>query len=471
MASPTIFLVNQVSRRGHLDLYARLYSAVLLRLGYRVVLIEEQDSGVGSWLAEDARGASFVSLTREGVRKDVALLARLNRPEPSVTDLGADLLLGTWRRLKGRLIGGVARRWRRLSARAGMPSADEAPYLGGFDFAHLVDEILLAQALLGCAPDLVFFLYLDMMNENGDGMRYLEERLAAPWAGILFHPRYMGSKGARAEYYFRCRNFRGAAFLNSAHLPIYRRLFPRRTFCEVPDVTDSVLPAEPSELARRLRMRAGGRHIVLLVGTIGMHKCVLELLELIRVSDPTRFFFAVVGAVNWDTFGSHQEKLREFFAAPPENFFVHEGYLPQEADINSVIAASDVIYSVYRDFYNSANILTKASFFEKPIIVSDEYLMGERVKHYRTGLAVPPGDIAAAHAALEQLSGRPTSDFGFAEYSRDHSIQALEDVLAKTVPMWLGAEAALCQPTGEDGSASARRDEPILAAGGDRYGP
>ena len=35
----SIFLVNPISGRGHLDSYARLYARALLELGYRVVLV------------------------------------------------------------------------------------------------------------------------------------------------------------------------------------------------------------------------------------------------------------------------------------------------------------------------------------------------------------------------------------------------------------------------------------------------
>src|ERR1700722_3275363 len=51
----TIFLVNQISKHGHLDLYARLYSLCLLNLGYRVVLIAQEESGISEWIAANCR--------------------------------------------------------------------------------------------------------------------------------------------------------------------------------------------------------------------------------------------------------------------------------------------------------------------------------------------------------------------------------------------------------------------------------
>src|SRR5262249_35094209 len=47
---PVIVLVNQISQHGHLDMYARLYSACLLELGYRVVLIAQTENRIVEWL-------------------------------------------------------------------------------------------------------------------------------------------------------------------------------------------------------------------------------------------------------------------------------------------------------------------------------------------------------------------------------------------------------------------------------------
>src|SRR3954454_11560971 len=50
----SIFLVNPISSRGHLDAYARLYSRALLELGYRVVLVAEADAGTPDYLRRNA---------------------------------------------------------------------------------------------------------------------------------------------------------------------------------------------------------------------------------------------------------------------------------------------------------------------------------------------------------------------------------------------------------------------------------
>jgi hypothetical protein len=79
--------------------------------------------------------------------------------------------------------------------------------------------------------------------------------------------------------------------------------------------------------------------------------------------------------------------------------YIHADYLPDETSFNAILAGADIIFAVYRDFYRSSNMLSKAAYFEKPILVSSGCLMGERVARYGIGLAV------ASNSASEILAG------------------------------------------------------------------
>ncbi len=61
-----------------------------------------------------------------------------------------------------------------------------------------------------------------------------------------------------------------------------------------------------------------------------------------------------------------------------------------------MIDAADVVFCAFDDFPFSSNTLTKAAVFEKPVVVSEGYLMAERVRSYRTGEVVPQGNAEAA---------------------------------------------------------------------------
>jgi hypothetical protein len=71
----------------------------------------------------------------------------------------------------------------------------------------------------------------------------------------------------------------------------------------------------------------------------------------------------------------------------------------------------------------------KAAYFEKPILVSDGFLMGGRVRLYGIGLSVPQGDVHAMLNGLEQLSANPVQKEKFAAYRAAFSEQTVGESL------------------------------------------
>jgi hypothetical protein len=467
---PTIVLVNQISRHGHLDLYARLYSACLLGMGYRVVLLAEHESGVAEWLGSQCSDyvSDFTCLTRSAVRAmasaaamgadasvptgvlaatvgNRSLFASIRRVYAAEGMTGVALRLAFyWRRLRSHVISRLVRLVGRTSklaellGRTILRSGGRGSF--GVSFIGVVDEIVAAERLLGVRPELVLFLYLDMMSEGGEGCRYVEKHLGVPWAGILFHPRCTGdTRDTAPERYFHSSNCRGAAFLNSHGASTYSRIFPSHSFGVVPDVTDAATSPQVPEFVRQMLARAAGRTIVLQLGSISPHKNITQLFEVIASADSQQYFFAIVGEVFWESHGGREKELRRFFSAPPENCLARVEYLEDERELNSIISVVDILYAVYVDFRGSSNTLTKAAIFEKPVIVSDEHVMGERVRRFNIGDSVKNGDVADIVRGLDEVRRRPRSEFGFASYRREHSTERLRDNLGKLLPRWASA--------------------------------
>jgi glycosyltransferase involved in cell wall biosynthesis len=82
---------------------------------------------------------------------------------------------------------------------------------------------------------------------------------------------------------------------------------------------------------------------------------------------------------------------------------MHLEPIPDDAAFNGILQASDVVFAGYHDFPHSSNIMGKAAEFRKPIIVSDGYLMAERVRRYGSGEVVPQKNPAALTAALHRI--------------------------------------------------------------------
>lgn len=439
MATPenpaTVFLINQYSGHGHLDTYARLYSASFLALGYRIVLIAEKEAGIGNYLA--ARGGDM--------SKSFAFLARSELHEPAATSRRQ--IRAVWQqeglaalslRIGRKIVSSVLNRVEGSAIVPAVLAKRLRAWAAAVPFTTIVDEVRIASRRLQHPPDLVFFLYLDMMSESAIDCRALTRKLEAPWGGILFHPRARGGDvDSHIERYFLCPNAKGALLLNPHLVEPYGRALPRLTFHAAPDVTESAtLAADSSPLLRELAARARGRTIVLQFGTLSPHKRIEDLIEVIRRADPDRYLFAIIGEIFWDAYGGDRS-LQAFLDHPPEHAFVRLGFIAEEGELNALIAASDILYAVYADFPDSSNNLTKAAIFEKPLIVADDHLMGERVRQYRLGAAVKARDPTSILAGLEALHGRPKSDFGFAAFRDDHSETALRATLTAAMTSWL----------------------------------
>jgi hypothetical protein len=106
--------------------------------------------------------------------------------------------------------------------------------------------------------------------------------------------------------------------------------------------------------------------------------------------------------------------------------------------MNAVIAESDVVFAAYKDFPNSSNVLTKAAFFHRPIVVSDGYLMAERVRRHNLGEVVPEGNLDSLVSAVTRMTApgyykNLCTNARWDEYAADHSLTRLRAVMRDLV--------------------------------------
>jgi hypothetical protein len=462
----SILLVNPISGRGHLDAYARLYSRALVELGHRVVLLAEADGDTTGYLARSnpalAPSFSFVSFEHARHRSARGGMNFIRRAQLVWQEEGVLGLLARCVRVPLRALSSVipetvryqinrfgraiARRLlrTRLARAIGLPLYSDAGRILFQTLLGYVDKTLTMPGHQ--ASDLVFFLYLDLMAERKRNTAVLDRPGARPWIGMLFHPRLAHERNAQIEGYFESKNARGGVFLVPSAIPAYATTAPHLHFALAPDVADLELPAEPSILASDMRKQAGERTIVLQIGSITAHKGIPTLLDVIAAADPSRFFFALIGEIFWDTFAEQKDRIRSFYARPPENVFLSQHYIKNERDYNSVIAASDLIYAVYQGFGSSSNSLTKAAGFRRPILVSENSLMGDRVLRFKIGSTAPEGDASTILEKLDWLAAQPKDKFGFRAFDEEQSLEALKRVLADTLPSWLADAPSSIKP-------------------------
>ena len=205
---------------------------------------------------------------------------------------------------------------------------------------------------------------------------------------------------------------------------------------ELMDVRPATTPNDRN-LGEQLKRFAAGRPIVGLFGYLQKSKGIMTFLEAARLPGAADVCFAVGGGVEWPR-GDGEAALIQAAVAECPNVWSHLARIPSELSLNHLLSSCDVIAASYVDFPHSSGIQSKAAAFGKPIIVSDGYLMAERVRHFRMGEIVPQEDAGAFLDAVLRITGTAGGWAGqqnplWREYGSEHSFERMKSSLAELV--------------------------------------
>ena len=294
--------------------------------------------------------------------------------------------------------------------------------------------------------DLVFFacIYDYHFEYFSDVARFFR----FPVSGLYLHCRSIRMPGSPVpqngflpclEEFWGHEPFRSLAVLDEGAKADVKKLGGGRPVIWMPDVATVDLPTrDGAGIAVKLSRYSLGEPIVLLTGQIQPTKGTELFCEVAERFEGEKVCFGIIGDVIWSLFTAGlQEELR-CISERSSNTFTHFARIPDEADINACIAESDVIFAAYQSFPNSSNILSKAAQFHKPVIVSDGYLMAERVRKFRLGIVIPEGDADAGEKAVRELSGDTGSwihenNPDWEGYLAEHSEKRLSEAFAELV--------------------------------------
>lgn len=282
---------------------------------------------------------------------------------------------------------------------------------------------------LGIEPDLIFHTYLD--NVNFSAVNALDYSMAPrkKWAGLRFSP-------SESDNVFYSVNSKvaGVLFLDEGWKKYFDERVRNMIFGTLPDITSNSLPLIQSSCAAEVLNKANGRKIIFLGGMIGWQKNIQKWFEVIKLSDPKKYFFLQVGEIATGKMSSRD--LLEFYSAmyaSVENLIIIPKFLEDESAFNELISVSDILFAVYRNFHDSSNMLTKASEFSKPIIVSNRYLMGKRIREYGIGVCVDEDDSKEIAAAIGSLPDASEFTKNFERYKCDFSMFKFKKTLTTFV--------------------------------------
>lgn len=439
-----IVLYNPISNEGHLDSWHVLFIEAFLRADWVVI----------AWTA-DRKGLQD-KLEKKGLLGHQALTlfgtdAQADQPEQTQHALRQSLKKHTrlpsgFLRIKlGRVFRLIQAMWQSPEQRAQRLLA--LKYIDPKSFCADINSIL---AQTNAHVSAIFNMYIDAYVPVSSAWQQFGFSAPIPWMSLCITPADIANpSGSQAQDihpslpYYAMSDYRGTCLLEEALLEPYQARWPNKQFAYLPDVTETGLPAHPTALATEIKKLAAGRKIVFMGGSIGKQKNIARWLELIQQADSLKWYFVQCGRINKNNLTTADANaLAVIQSCSPNNMYMYTDYIADELAFNEIISVADFIFAVYTKFYRSSNMLSKAAYFEKPILVANQCLMGDRVTKYGIGLAVPADDTQAIHQGLIDLAELQNLCAGFSVYRQDFN----QDVLQKRLICFV--EGCLPQATG-----------------------
>jgi glycosyltransferase involved in cell wall biosynthesis len=297
----------------------------------------------------------------------------------------------------------------------------------------------------GSKVDAIF--YACIYDFDFDWFHCAQPFLQLPWSGLYLHALSFRMPGQpnpvtgllpRPEKIFRGALCRGVAILDEG-ISTQVATVTGKPVVVLPEPVDTRRTTKPEDriLSERLRRFADGRPIVGLFGHLKKSKGVETFVEAARRPAAAEICFALAGDLVWNFDGGARSDLEVALSESP-NLWTHLARIPREPCLNALMESCDVIFAAYADFPHSSGIQAKAAALQKPLIVSEGYLMAERVRRFNMGEVVPQGDVEALIHAIVKVTTDPIAWHNenqprWSDYLAENSFERLKTSFTKLI--------------------------------------
>lgn len=232
------------------------------------------------------------------------------------------------------------------------------------------------------------------------------------WMTLVIQPSYKssiswGRQKSRqrfvAEKLFALSSCKAVLVLHPIYLKFYESRFPVKKFLALPEITDVTIGKE-YEIPEKIYHLAAGRKIISITGALLPKRNLKLFLEAAQKLDPDKYFILAIGHLPSELYTVVETQLiQELSLSISKNSYLRfDYYISEEGEFNQLLSMSDIIYLQYRNHSFSSNILTKAIYLRKPVIIADNFIMKKVLKEYQWGYVVPeePHQIARSIASI-----------------------------------------------------------------------
>jgi len=383
---------------GHRPIFLKLFNKVVLELGYQVITFCPQPKELEAWLKENCQSQEGQYTLFEFHRP---VSSQLPNPKEDAIFKAVNL----WQTAK--------------------QAVDGAFQQLGKPIDHLV-----------------FFGVLDGYLATGLTPDEIDKIFPYSWTGLYFNPRHLRMQPqdwslvpdlGQPHAGLYSANCSALAVLDEGITNQLEKQLHSKSVSVFPDCVDVLAPNLDFPLLSLIQQKAKGRKIVGLLGSQSKRKSIFTLVEVAQQMATEDFFFIFIGPLYPKTFTKEEHtKLLELISLNLDNCLFYLDVI-QEADINGLVYICDVLFAAYEKFPHSSNTLNRAAAYKKPIIVSENYCMEERVNKYNLGISVQETNAEDTIKAIRHLSKHPLRNPHFQGYLDQHTLPKLSDAFNRVL--------------------------------------
>jgi hypothetical protein len=270
-------------------------------------------------------------------------------------------------------------------------------------------KIKIGEKKLNAEVDFVFFSPIDPFIRESVNLFLLDFVFDYKWSGIYFNPKpyrlkqlklNIDPKFLEPDYLFRSENCVGVCVLDRFITePLKSRVYKK--IVVFPEISNVNIQKKESVFGKQIKEMAFGRMVVGLLG-VEQNEGITALIRLIKKVDIDKYFFVFAGKLDFSLMDIKQREEVEIFMNDhaPNILFILQPLTDDE--INQIYTEIDISYLYFYNYVSSNNLLTKAAYYQKPILANKDYCVGETVKKFKIGLSVN-GKMEESVNALEFL--------------------------------------------------------------------
>lgn len=230
--------------------------------------------------------------------------------------------------------------------------------------------------------------------------------LPSQWITLAVQPSYLsaiawGKQKSRqrfvAEKLFALPSCKAVLTLHPAYLKFFKNRFHIDKFYSLPEIID-VTDGKYYDLPQHIYQLALGRKIISITGALLPKRNLKLFLQAAQYLNPNEYFILAIGHLSKELYTQIElAAIEELSLRLVDNSYLNfDYYISEEGEFNHLLKISDVIYIQYLKHPFSSNILTKAIYLRKPVIIGDSYIMKKVVEEYQwTGVAPEEAQLIA----------------------------------------------------------------------------